>query len=94
MAITLDGVDVRNLFTGRLRPCCPGNSGGAGGGGGAHRLEARVTDGAGNETTAAVNFGANTNTAPVAEAGAAVTVTVGDVVALDGSGSSDAEGRR
>ncbi|MBK8127193.1 MAG: hypothetical protein IPK56_10940 [Elusimicrobia bacterium] len=32
------------------------------------------------------------NTAPVAEAGAAVTVTVGDVVALDGSGSSGRRG--
>ncbi|MBK7575333.1 MAG: hypothetical protein IPI26_08790 [Elusimicrobia bacterium] len=93
VAITLDGVDVRNLFTGPTSAVLSGKFQAAlAVAGGAHRLEARVTDGAGNETTAAVNFGANTNTAPVAEAGAAVTVTVGDVVALDGSGSSDAEG--
>ncbi|MBK8424229.1 MAG: hypothetical protein IPL30_10095 [Elusimicrobia bacterium] len=77
VAITLDGVDVRNLFTGPTSAVLSRNSGGAGGGGEPIGWKARVTDEGGERDDGGGEFGANTNTRRRWRNGAAVTVTVG-----------------
>lgn len=60
---------------------------------GAYRIRLVVSDGTStNKTYAWIYSGADTNTAPVADAGVETFAGTGDTTILDGTGSSDADG--
>ncbi|TQV88067.1 PKD domain-containing protein [Aliikangiella coralliicola] len=61
---------------------------------GTYVIQLVVNDGTGNSTpdTVSIFVDATGNNAPVANAGSDQTVVIGDLVSLDGSGSSDADG--